>query len=159
MVDEKNLADANFDEYGWHDCTIHSISLRNLPDSIECNLVLDIDYILEWFPIPGQVLEINGISTPVVGYEYEIAPAILEFFDVDKLHIDFRLRYESIQIYDIDREEITTDLQRQGGMKIYKWKIWLNSGIGEDFISFESKGFNLVLTKASVRIGQQRLDR
>jgi hypothetical protein len=151
MVEEqypKEWTDAHFDTMSWHDCTIHGISLRNPHDGYDYDLVFDLDYILEWLCPSGKARE------------YAVAPALLTFLNVDKLHIDVRRDYkEALEIDHVEREEITSDAQRGAGIKVWKWKITLRSlSTEKSHITFEATGFKQILSKPAVRIRQQNLD-
>ena len=133
--------DQDFDSLSWHDNHIHAIRIRNPHEGYDCDLILDIDHIVEWIELPHKQLE------------FMVAPAILTFSNVTKLSVNFELAYkEDFEIYWIYRQEISDEaLLRLGGHN-YRWNIKLQPiEWKQNTMSFESHGFTQKLTKAPVR--------
>lgn len=107
---EEKLAD-----FDWHDCTVYALRFDD-------NLVLDLDYILEW--------KIENKTR----YQYLIAPALLEFTGVS----DFKLNIETdiLNGFEIDKILLERDT----------WKILLQEGV----IEFKAEGFTQIYTKEPV---------
>jgi hypothetical protein len=135
-INRTEWSDANFDAWRWHDNTIHGIRISNPSEGYAFDLILDIDFILEW------------ISTPEKHYKFSVAPAILTFNAVDKFNCDIELNYkESMTIDRIERIEITTENQRKTGIRNFRWEIHLHSQSGRDNkMSFNASGFKQLLT-------------
>lgn len=132
----------------WHDNTVHGIRLRNPDEGYDFDLILDLDYILEW------------IQTPPNTFRFAVAPATLTFSGVDKLSIDVRLSHkESLIIDRIKREEITTEPEQKAGLRRYAWTISVHSSFEKQSqITFESPGYRQVLRRPPVIADQQGLD-
>ena len=137
----------HFEELSWHDNHVHGISFRNPEEDYSFDLIFDIDHVLEWIEIPND------------GYEYIVAPATLTFHEVDKVVFDVKLAYkEDLAIDFIDRQEITTDAQRNVGDKLYRWKISLHSSQHDNVIVFESSRFTQELRREPIRSDDYRLN-
>lgn len=102
--------------YSWHDCPIYSIRFDD-------GLSLDIDYILEW-----KKDEIE------FGFQYLIAPAILEFIDVSNLKVMIETEFiNGLEINKIEYEDSY-------------WRIELQEGL----IEFKAVDFKQTLLKAAI---------
>lgn len=133
--------DADFDSMGWHDNTIHGISISNPSEGYDFDLTFEIDYILEW------------ISTAEEPYKFSVSPATLTFKDVDKLKYDIELGYKESMIID----EITR--QKNPGFNNYRWIIHIQSVGGRDNkIEFDASGFKQVLTSEPLITKSQDLE-
>jgi hypothetical protein len=96
--------EADFDRLSWHDCHIWGVALHvGDPDENDwtSDLVLDIDYIVEW------VCGVGG------GGQFRVAPATLAFHGVTdpRITIDwgdsgFRVALHGISIDRIEREPV-----------------------------------------------------
>ncbi len=128
----RKWTNADFDQMNWHDNTLHGIGFRVPRQGYDCDLVLDIDFILEVTAGPDGKW-----------YEFLLVPATLAFHLVSKCHIDLGMAYrEQLQIDRIDREDCTTGAERKAGLVNYRWTIFLQSLSGhENRITFESAGF------------------
>ncbi len=116
----------HFAEMSWHDNHVHAMRIvEGTHGSGE--LVLDIDYILEWLKAPQ-------------GYQFRIVPATLQFRGVTALRISIDYAGSSaamgpFSIHGIERrEEVRERYTAQC------WKIAVNWPKGE--ISFEAEGFS-----------------
>lgn len=70
-------SDADFEEMGWHDATIHGVYLQQT-DAVLPRLLLDLDYIVRWVhPLP-----------PEEYFSFWLSPATLAFEDVWDLEGD-----------------------------------------------------------------------
>lgn len=126
----------DFDGLSWHDNRVHGLRIRNPVDTYDFDLLLDIDYILDWIkPADGRPLQ------------FVVAPAVLAFHGVDKLLIDVRLSYkEELTIDEIRRSDLGAGSEQKAGS--YGWHIALQSIPGRpNRICFESRGFTQRLTK------------
>ncbi len=84
---EKNIwTDTDFPQMGWHDCHVYQLKLA------ERELILDIDYVLQW-----NQPEIEGMP-----FTFWITPATLVFNDVDNISFDFSKGFDGgVEIDDI----------------------------------------------------------
>jgi hypothetical protein len=133
----KKWSDDDFDRMCWHDNVVHCIRIRNPYEGYDFDLVLDLDYILEWVPTEGP-------------FDFIVAPALLVFHDVNALKFNFALSYkESIRINKVDREEITTEPERKSGLRKWRFRIHLHHE-QQDAVTFEALGFTQELVKKPV---------
>lgn len=109
---EKYLwTEADFEQMGWHDNTIHQINLAN-------DLELDIDYIFKW-----NKPDIEGLP-----FTFWISPATLVFKDVKNMIFNSSFGFEDFVIEDIEREQED---------ETYHWTIITRQGS----IEFNAKGY------------------
>lgn len=135
--------DADYDSMYWHDNTIHGFRLNNPENSYDYELILYLDYIVEWICLPEK------------SFDFRVAPALLTFSDVNLLKVDFELTYkEALIIRDLQREEVTTDEERNAGLHRYRWSIDLVSLTGcRNHMTFVASGYRQILTKAPILTG------
>ncbi len=122
---EKTIwTDADFDQMGWHDVTIHAIAF-----STETNeLLLDIDYLFAWVD-PEE---------PDPHYTFWMAPCTLVFANVHsfKADIDWGL---GLEISDVIREDAGRPQNADYIQKEKEWK-WVFD-CQEGAFSFHSVGY------------------
>jgi len=115
----------HFDEMSWHDNHVHGLKIiEGAHGSGE--LVLDIDYILEWLP---------GGS----GYKFRIVPALLTFREVFALRMSLdyaapTAAFGPFSIHSIERRE-----EQRERYAAQIWKIGINWPAGA--VEFEAAGF------------------
>ena len=146
---------ADFERLSWHDNHIHAVRFvvgDPEADDWTCDLVLDIDHIVEWVARPGG------------GMHFRIAPATLAFHGVTDQRIDigwepsgFRVCYGLPSIHEIRREPVP-DQQVFFDRPYYHWTIALNAP-QDGIISFGAYGFTQTLRATPVERDQQHLDR
>lgn len=145
--------ESDFDRLSWHDCHIWAFELRAGDADVgdwTHDLVLDIDFIVEW---------LCGVGG---GGQFRVAPATLVFHGVTDLRINidwgdsgFRTALHVLSIDRIEREVIRNQkvyLDRS----YYSWRILLNwpqSGV----ITFGAFGFTQTLCAEAVLTDQQKL--
>ncbi|MDZ4076523.1 MAG: hypothetical protein U1E04_17440 [Hylemonella sp.] len=136
-----------FEGNRWHDNAIHGFRMVEGADGCSGELVLDIDFIVEWLsPESGN----NAFS-------FRIAPADLTFHDVTELviSIDYASSTAALQpmtIHEIHREAVTY----QNGHSSFAWRLEINWPRNSS-ISFSSSGFTQVLRKQPISSGAQYL--
>lgn len=137
----------DFESFCWHDNAIHGIRIVEGPDGCSGELILDIDFIVEWLP-------------PEAGenaYQFRIAPSNLVFHEVTDLVISVNYAastaaLQPMTIHEIHREIVTYP----NGYTSFAWKIeinWPRNG----FISFSSKGFTQNARMQAIASGAQYL--
>ncbi|MBK6010446.1 hypothetical protein [Streptomyces sp. MBT53] len=87
-------SDADFPEMGWHDATVHGLSVQPTDDVLP-RLLLDLDYIVRWVhPVP-----------PETYFSFWVAPATLVFDDVWDLEgdLDFKGTAPDLEIDGVHR--------------------------------------------------------
>jgi hypothetical protein len=111
-IDKYLWTTSDFEELGWHDCTIYKIR-------IDTDLEMDIDYILKW-----NSPDIDGLP-----FTFWISPATLVFRSISNLKMDLEDNYKSsIEIDYIEME---------GSGDSRQWDIATQNGL----IQFKSTGF------------------
>ena len=116
------LTDADYEHMSWHDVVVHGLLVH--PEKWE--IILDIDYILEWFEP-----ETSGVP-----YSFSIAPATLIFHDVNGLEINYQFMVLPLQILSIVRE----NPRKIPGRNLTEWQ-W-NLHLVEGGIGFKATGFS-----------------
>jgi len=135
---------ADFDTLSWHDVRVHGFRIVE-GDQGTAELVLDIDFILEWLPSEDG------------GYRFRIAQAILQFHEVFGLRfmLDYVACSAGMTAFSIDRieREVIGDDERA---QTYRWRIDVNWP--EGFLEFEAPGFSQWLVGEIVEQEAQTLD-
>lgn len=137
-------SDADFDKMSWHDCWIHCVALDQ-DGEYQSDLVLDLGYIVEW------------IETSDGSFLFRVAPALLRFQNVGKLHIHTRLEFKQpLEIYSIDRVR-----NERTSFRNCHWTIAIQSYSeeGDNRIEFDATGFVQELTASPVEIAAHSLTR
>jgi hypothetical protein len=134
---EKSIwTDADFEQMGWHDCTIYGMALKEGNDVLSNELYFDIDYIFKWIH-PEQ-----GESS----FSFWIAPCTLIFKQVFDLKVDIHAGSSSVfglEIADIYR---VAEIESINGKPQWKWHIELQQGD----IMFEAKGYKQIVKKKPI---------
>lgn len=136
-----------FEDYSWHDNAIHGLRIVEGDDGCSGDLILDIDFIVEWLPPQGD----NN------AFEFKVAPADLTFHEATDLvvSVDYASSTAALQpmtIHEIHREVISY----LNGHSSFAWKIEVNWP-RNSFISFRSSGFTQVLKAEPIVSGAQYL--
>ncbi len=144
--------DADFERLTWHDCALWGLELHPPdPDAGDwtCDLVLDIDFIVEWLCDvggPGRV-------------QFRVAPATLRFHTVSDLRIAIAWGSTGVLLHEasIDRIECRGP-SAPGARRARRWRIALNwPRAGE--IAFDAAGFTQTLRAEPVVTDRQSLPR
>jgi hypothetical protein len=87
-------SDADFDEMGWHDATIHGLCVERTADGLP-RLLFDLDYIVRW---------VHPVA-PEVYFSFWVAPATLAFDAVGDLggDLDFKGMSPDLEVADLHR--------------------------------------------------------
>jgi len=145
--------DAEFEDLSWHDCTLWGLAFH--PPDPETgdwtrDLVLDIDFIVEW---------LCGVGGPT---RFRVAPAALVFHGITDLRIavdwgrsGFQVALHEASIDRIEREAIT-DQKVYLDRPYYRWTIRLNWPKGGE-LCFGAVGFTQTLLAEPVVTEAQRL--
>lgn len=139
---EKRLwSEADFEQMGWHDSQIYAVAF--LPESFE--LVLDIDYILEWVrPAEHET-----------HFKFWVAPATLIFENIYGLKIDLEPHDISIEIQDIHREDPgKVEHGEYVGRDEWRWLIEAQEGE----ISLRATGYKQYFRREPVLSTRQSLE-
>lgn len=136
-----------FEDYSWHDNAIHGFRIVEGDDGCSGDLILDIDFILEW-------LAPQGDDEP---FSFRIAPANLTFHEVTDLvvSIDYSAStaaFQPMMIHEIHRSAVTYS----NGYSSFSWKVEINWP-RNSFISFVSSGFTQELRSEAIVSSAQYL--
>ncbi|WP_131655563.1 hypothetical protein [Methylocucumis oryzae] len=142
MTDRTLWHTEDFDLLSWHDVHIHGLRFASFNESDgTAELVLDIDYILEW------VHEGNA-------FVFTVCAAELTFHDTFNLRLELDYKMCSagmcpFMIYDIHREPLVFST----GYQSFRWSIPIHWPQG--LIEFEAPAFTLQLVGTPAeRVGQ-----
>jgi hypothetical protein len=128
----------DFDTYSWHDNHVHALRIRSGEHGTG-ELVLDLDYILEWLP-PR-----DGAFT------FRVAPATLTFHGVVDLRVSLDYAGPSAGMTPFSIQGIDRELYLYGnGFSAFRWRIPVNWPDGE--ITFIASGFTQVLRAPPVDV-------
>lgn len=144
---------ADFESIQWHDVHVHGFRIV-ADERGTAELVLDIDFILEWIPEDGD------------RFRFRIAQAILQFHEVSGLRfgLDYVACSAGMSAFAIDRieraplREIADDEDDRGP---WRWRILV--GWPEGQLEFEASGFSqwlvgeVVEQRAASLVPAQRL--
>lgn len=136
--------EADFEKLSWHDVHVHGLRIVEGEHGAG-DLLLDIDYILEW-------------QKQEKSFSFRIAPATLSFHQITdlKLSLDFATPTAGIvpfSLFGITREPITYPT----GYKSFSWEleiVW-----PEGSFTFKAPRFTQTLTGPAARGGPFRLNR
>lgn len=136
-----------FEDFCWHDNAIHGLRIVESDDGCSGDLILDIDFILEWVAVQGDDH----------AFAFKVAPANLTFHEVIDLvvSIDYAsssAAHQPMTIHEIHREAFTSP----SGYSSFAWKVELNWP-RNSFISFRSSGFTQSLRAEPILSGAQYL--
>ncbi|MBI4998078.1 MAG: hypothetical protein HZC22_14530 [Rhodocyclales bacterium] len=136
-----------FNGFRWHDNAIHGVRLVESADGYSGDLMLDIDFIVEWLP------PLEGSNE----FRFHVAPADLCFQRVSKLvlALDWTSSaaiFPPITIHEVRRDPVVTP----NGEPSFEWRIETNHP-PEGFISFRSAGYVQTERKPAVTTDQQHL--
>jgi hypothetical protein len=137
-------SEVNFSEMSWHDCLIHGLEFDQDGD-YQNDLIFDLDYIIEW------------IEDGKGSFRFSVAPVLLRFQNVDRLHIQTLLHFkEAFQIHSIDR--IT---KKDKGFENHHWIIKIQTYMENisNQIEFDATGFVQELSAPPITIETQNLTR
>ena len=134
----------DFEIMGWHDASIHGISIEKHPESWSGNLLLDIDYIFKWVdPLP-----------PNKNFTFWVAPCTLVFRECFDLKIDFNLADFSLDSIDITDLHLKNKIERASNSFEFEWMIELHLGQ----INLKSSGFEQIVKQYPIHSSTMALN-
>jgi hypothetical protein len=142
-VSTQAWSEQQFDEMSWHDNHVHALRIVEGVHGAG-QLVLDLDYILEWVKCEGD------------SCEFRIVPATLVFKDVTSLRLtlDYATPTAALGPFSIHAIERRTERRERYDAQL--WRILVNWPVGE--ISFEASGFEQLATGDPVLSAAMYLD-
>lgn len=118
-------SDAQFGEMSWHDSCVHGLHIvEGIHGAGE--LILDLDYILEWITTGGC-------------FQFRILPVTLRFREVTDLRISLDYATPNAALGPFSIHAIERRIEHRERYVAQLWKILINWPVGE--ITFESQGF------------------
>lgn len=144
---------AEFERLSWHDCVIWGLELHP-PDpeagDWRCDLVLDIDFIVEWLCGVGR-------EDPT---RFRVAPATLRFDAVSDLRIAIDWGSSGAMLHEasIDRIEREPSPTAPRDRPRYRWRIALNWPRSGEIV-LEAAGFTQTLRAEPIVTERQSLAR
>lgn len=117
--------DAQFEEMSWHDNYVHGIRIVEGAHALG-ELILDIDYILEWICVQELC-------------QFRIVPATLRFFDVIDLRLSLDYVTSAAALTPFSLHSIERKFEKRERYTAQLWKLPINWPTGE--LTFEAKGF------------------
>jgi hypothetical protein len=132
----------DFESMCWHDVHVHALRFEE-GEQGEGELVLDIDYILEWHCQEPQ-------------FSFRVAPAKLRFHGISNLRVTLDYATPSAGICPFSLAGITREvLTYANGFQSFRWLLKINWPDGE--ISFYGLGFTQDLAGPEVTTTSQSL--
>jgi hypothetical protein len=134
----------DFDKLSWHDCHVHALAMREGHEEYgDGTLVLDIDFILEW------------LRTPEGHYGFRVAPATLEFFEIDDLEASFGYSGCAMGPFSIDGIERKLEFE-SGDFRRYRYSMAIQAPM-TGFLRFSGNRLRQTLRGESVHSEYQSL--
>jgi hypothetical protein len=132
-------SDADFDQMGWHDATIHGLAVHTegLAENFRSRLLVDLDYVVEWVQP----------ASPEEHFSFWVSPATL-VFDVWDLVGDIDSQFAELEIAGLQRsmpDDRRPDLPR-----------WHIEGRAFD-LKFGASGYRQYIRQAPILTSQQSL--
>jgi hypothetical protein len=119
-------SEGEFDEMSWHDNHVHALRIiEGVHGAGE--LILDLDYILEWVKCQGDKCE------------FRIVPATLTFKGVTNLRVSLDYATPTAALGPFSIHAIERQTKRRERYDAQEWRFVVNWPVGE--ISFEASGF------------------
>lgn len=87
LLEKSVWTDADFDDMGWHDATVHAFATEP-EDHNPGRLLIDLDYIIEWVSPTGDETQ----------FSFWIAPATLVFDHAWDLTVDINLHATALEL-------------------------------------------------------------
>jgi hypothetical protein len=122
---ETHWTQHDFSEMSWHDNYVHALRIVEGPHGAG-ELILDLDYILEWIKTPD-------------GYTFRILPVTLKFVEVTNLRIALDYATPTAALGPFSIHAIERETEPRGRYVAELWKISINWPTGE--ITFEAHGY------------------
>lgn len=123
---DRAWSEAEYDAMSWHDAAVHGFRLIEGEDGCG-ELVLDIDYILEWIRVGDH-------------FKVRSQPATLTFHAVFGLRMSLDYASCSAAFVPFSIDGIERRSEQRNGYVAHIWTIPINFPVGQ--ITFEAKGFD-----------------
>jgi len=141
QVEKWVWTEADFEKMRWHDSQIHAIAFS--PEKFE--IVLDIDYILQWIhPKQNETY-----------YKFWVSPATLVFKNVCEVNFDIGSYTCGLEIDSIKREDARRPRNTDHIRKYQEWLWTIECQEGQ--ITFRSAGYKQYIRTFPIFSGSQTL--
>jgi hypothetical protein len=117
--------DAQFEEMSWHDNYVHGFRIVEGEHGFG-ELILDIDYILEWVAVQDQC-------------QFRIVPATLRFFEVADLRLSLDYATPTAALTPFSLHSIERKFEKRERYTAQLWELQINWPTGK--LTFQAKGF------------------
>ncbi|MFD4927227.1 hypothetical protein ACFWNE_38765 [Streptomyces goshikiensis] len=135
-------SDADFEAMGWHDATVHGLSVQPTNDILP-RFLLDLDYIVRWVhPVP-----------PATHFSFWISPATLAFEGVFDLQGDLDFQGSAVDLEIDGVHRLVPDDARPDFSHVPLWHI---EGHAFD-VKFRASGFRQYFRQAPRLVSRQVL--
>lgn len=142
-LDKSIWTQEDFEQMGWHDCSIYGMVFLPENETQTANLVFDIDYIFKWVHPPGQ-------GQP---FSFWVSPCALVFKDTFSLTMNVDRRDGTTDMLEIANLNPIGKVEQETNKWVYEWEIDLQEGR----IHFNSTGFDQIVRQKPILTGQQIL--
>lgn len=136
QLEKKVWTENDYEQMGWHDCSIYGLTFLPVEENGTTHLVFDIDYIFKWVkPIqPKQI------------FSFWVAPCTLVFKDTFALKMNIDRRGGTTDMLEIADLYLVDKVEQETNKWIYEWAIDLQEGS----INFKSSGFDQIVRKKPI---------
>ncbi|WP_406861815.1 hypothetical protein ABZO31_15545 [Streptomyces sp. HUAS MG47] len=141
-LSKSTWSDADFEDMGWHDVTIHGLSVQP-PNDVLPRLLFDLDYIVRW---------VHPVA-PATHFSFWVSPATLAFDDVFDLEGD--LGFTGVDV-DLEVERVHRLDPDDDRPNFAHWPLWHIEGHLFD-LKFRASGFRQYLRQPPRLVTRQAL--
>jgi hypothetical protein len=126
----------DYEEMGWHDCSIYGLIFLPEDEGTVTHLVFDIDYIFKW------VTSVN-LGTQIF---FWVSPCTLIFKDTFALTMNIDRKGGTTDMLEIADLYLVGKVEQETNKWIYEWTIELQEGS----INFKSSGFEQIVRQKPI---------
>ncbi len=126
----------DYEQMGWHDCSIYGLTFLPVDEKGTTHLLFDIDYIFKWVNPTKQ-------GQP---YSFWVSPCTLLFKDTFALTINVDRRGGTTDMLEIADLYLVDKVQQEKNNWTYDWNIDLQEG----YIKFKSSGFDQIVRQQPI---------
>ena len=135
-VDKPIWTQYDYEQMGWHDCSIYGLTFLPIDEVGTTHLVFDIDYIFKW---------VNPVH-PKPNFSFWVAPCTLLFKDTFALTINIDRRGGTTDMLEVADLYLVDKVEQETNKWIYEWTIDLQEG----HINFKSSGFDQIVRQRPI---------
>jgi len=146
------FTDAEFDSLSWHDNSIYGFSIHNDVTQWKSDLILDIDYIVEWLCGVGKTVQFRISAATLTFHDVTDPKVSVDSGDSGKQVAVAEMTLDHIARQRVEKQLICLDLP------YYSRTLRLNSPRPGGEISFGASGFTQVLRQEPVVCDEQKLE-